>query len=45
MGAAHIVLLVWLLGGIVAMGMAPSLGTLAHESVAVRVTTERLPRR
>jgi S1-C subfamily serine protease len=43
MGAAHIVLLVWLLGGIVAMGMAPSLGTLAHESVAVRVTTERLP--
>src|SRR5688572_10450219 len=42
-GAAHIVLLVWLLGGIVAMGMAPSLGTLAHESVAVRVTTERLP--
>ncbi len=42
-GAAHIVLLVWLLGGMLAMGMAPSLGALAHDSVAVRVTTERLP--
>lgn len=42
-GAAHVVLLVWLLGGMLAMGMAPSLGALAHDSVAVRVTTERLP--
>ena len=42
-GAAHIVLLVWLLGGILAMGMAPSLGALAHDSVAVRVTNEQLP--
>jgi S1-C subfamily serine protease len=42
-GAAHVVLLVWLLGGMLAMGMAPALGALAHDSVAVRVTTERLP--
>lgn len=42
-GAAHVVLLVWLLGGMLAMGMAPTLGALAHDSVAVRVTTERLP--
>ena len=42
-GAAHVVLLVWLIGGMLAMGMAPSLGALAHDSVAVRVTTERLP--
>lgn len=42
-GGAHIVLLVWLLGGMLAMGMAPSLGQLAHDSVAVRIATERLP--
>jgi S1-C subfamily serine protease len=42
-GAAHVVLLVWLLGGVLAMGMAPSIGALAHDSVAVRITTERLP--
>ena len=42
-GAAHVVLLVWLLGGMLAMGMAPSLGALAHDSVAVRIATERLP--
>jgi len=42
-GAAHVVLLVWLLGGMLAMGMAPTLGALARESVAVRIATERLP--
>lgn len=42
-GGAHVVLLVWLLGGMLAMGMAPSLGQLAHDSVAVRIATERLP--
>jgi len=42
-GAAHIVLLVWLLGGILAAGMAPSLAPLARESVAVRLTTEAFP--
>jgi S1-C subfamily serine protease len=42
-GAAHVVLLVWLLGGMLAMGMAPTFGALAHDSVAVRIATERLP--
>lgn len=42
-GAAHILLLVWLVGGMLAMGMAPTLGLLARDSVAVRVATERLP--
>jgi S1-C subfamily serine protease len=42
-GAAHVVLLVWLLGGMLAMGMAPVLGPAARDSVAVRLATERLP--
>ena len=42
-GAAHVVLLVWLVGGMLAMGMAPSLGVMARDSVAVQITTERLP--
>ena len=42
-GAAHVVLLVWLLGGMLATGMAPTLGALAHDSVAIRIATERLP--
>lgn len=42
-GAAHVVLLVWLLGGMLAMGMAPALAALARDSVAVRAATERLP--
>jgi S1-C subfamily serine protease len=42
-GAAHVVLLVWLLGGMLGMGMAPTFGALAHDSVAVRIATERLP--
>lgn len=42
-GVAHVVLLVWLVGGMLAMGMAPSLGETARESVAIRLATERLP--
>ena len=42
-GAAHVVLLVWLVGGLMATGMTPFLGPAATGSVAIRVTTERLP--
>jgi S1-C subfamily serine protease len=42
-GVAHVVLLVWLVGGMLAMGMAPSFGEAARESVAIRLATERLP--
>ena len=42
-GVAHVILFVWLLAGMLAMGLAPSLGGLAGESVAVRVVNERLP--
>ena len=42
-GAAHVVLLVWLVGGMLAMGMAPTLAAAARDSVAVRVVIERLP--
>src|SRR5918999_2287563 len=42
-GVAHVLLLVWLLGGMLAMGMAPSIGALARDSVAVRIATDRLP--
>src|SRR5918992_1013120 len=42
-GAAHVVLLVWLVGGLVNLGLAPALGPTARESVALRVTADRLP--
>ena len=42
-GAAHVVLLVWLVGGLVTMGLAPILGPAARDSVALRETSERLP--
>ena len=42
-GAAHVVLLVWLVGGLVTMGLSPVLGPAARESVAIRETSERLP--
>jgi hypothetical protein len=42
-GAAHVVLLVWLLGGMLSMGMAPTIGAVAQDSVAIRLTGERLP--
>lgn len=42
-GIAHVVVLVWLMAGMLAIGVAPSLGAIARESVALRVATERLP--
>lgn len=42
-GAAHVVLLVWLVSGMLAMGMAPSIGALARDSVAMRIAADRLP--
>jgi uncharacterized membrane protein required for colicin V production len=42
-GAAHVVLLVWLVGGLVNLGLTPALGPTARESVALRVTADRLP--
>ena len=42
-GAAHVVLLVWLVGGLLATGLSPILGPTARDSVAIRVTGERLP--
>ncbi len=42
-GVAHVILLVWLLGGLATMGLAPILGPAARDSVALRETSERLP--
>jgi uncharacterized membrane protein required for colicin V production len=42
-GAGHIVLLVWLVGGMLTMGLAPALGPTARDSVAFRIAAERLP--
>lgn len=42
-GVAHIVLLVWMLGGMLSMGLAPSIAVAARDSVAVRLVTDRLP--
>ena len=42
-GAAHVVLLVWLIGGLVMAGLAPILGPAARDSVALRETSERFP--
>ncbi|HYI65542.1 MAG TPA: MarP family serine protease [Candidatus Limnocylindrales bacterium] len=42
-GVAHVLLLVWLVGGMLAAGMAPSLGAAARDSVALRIAAERLP--
>lgn len=42
-GVAHVVLLVWLVGGVLAAGMAPGIAALARDSVAVQMATERLP--
>src|SRR5918992_4525618 len=42
-GAAHIVLLVWLLGGLATAGISPLLGPAARDSLAVSITSERLP--
>jgi S1-C subfamily serine protease len=42
-GAAHVVLLVWLLGGALAAGMAPGVAAVARESVSVSLVSDRLP--
>ncbi len=42
-GVAHVVLLVWVFGGMLAAGMAPGLAASARESVAIRAVGERLP--
>lgn len=42
-GAAHVVLLLWLVGGMLAMGMAPTVGAIARDSVALGVVNDRLP--
>jgi uncharacterized membrane protein required for colicin V production len=42
-GVLHIVLLVWLIGGMIAAGMAPGLGSVARDSVALRTIEDRLP--
>ena len=42
-GAAHVGLLVWLVGGMLAIGMAPSLSAAARDSLALRIVAERLP--
>jgi S1-C subfamily serine protease len=42
-GMAHVVLLVWLLGGLLAAGMSPALAPIARGSVALEVVYERLP--
>ena len=42
-GAAHVVLVVWLLGGMVAAGLAPPVGAATRDSVALRLVEERLP--
>ncbi len=42
-GAAHVVLLVWLVGGMLAAGMTPGLASAARDSSALRIVGERLP--
>lgn len=42
-GAIHVVLFVWLVGGMLAVGMVPGIGAAARESLAMRLVAERLP--
>ena len=42
-GAAHVVLLVWLLGAMIGMGLGPSIADQARDSVAIRAINDRLP--
>lgn len=42
-GAAHVVLLVWLVGGMLAAGLAPGAAAAARESVALRAVEVSLP--
>jgi S1-C subfamily serine protease len=42
-GAAHVVLLVWLVGGMLAAGLFPGIAATARESVALRAVENTLP--
>jgi S1-C subfamily serine protease len=42
-GVAHVVLLVWIFGGMLAAGMAPGIAANARESVAMQAISQRLP--
>jgi S1-C subfamily serine protease len=42
-GVAHVVFLVWIGGGLLAMGVAPAFSAVARDSIAIRVASERLP--
>ena len=42
-GVAHVVLLVWLVGGVLAAGMVPGMAAMARDSVALRIVADRLP--
>lgn len=42
-GAAHVIFFVWIVGGMLALGLAPALSGVAQDSVAIKLTTERLP--
>jgi S1-C subfamily serine protease len=42
-GMAHVVLLVWLLGGLIAAGMSPPLTAAARESAMLGAVLQRLP--
>jgi uncharacterized membrane protein required for colicin V production len=42
-GVAHVVLLVWLLGGLVAAGLSPTLAPMARDSALLGAVFQRLP--
>ena len=42
-GAAHVVLVIWLVGGMLAAGLAPGIGATARESLTMRVAAYWLP--
>lgn len=42
-GAAHSIVIIWLVGGLLAAGLSPTLGPTARESIAIRIASERLP--
>jgi S1-C subfamily serine protease len=42
-GALHVVLFLWLVGGMLAVGVVPGIGAVARESVSMQMVEERLP--
>ena len=42
-GAAHVILLVWLVGGMFAAGLAPGIGAAARDSTTMRIVGDWLP--